>query len=213
MKAAIFIEGTVVTGENHGIAFGKLSAEQQMAAQMASGFFDPETKKFIDPDHDQTTWMKKIILIRHAHVQNQHVTEIGRQQAHATADFLFNSFDLGNFEFIASPIARCVETLQQISKEVSSDFCTDKRFTEMQEGEPLGEFLGRLQECVDELPDRTLVCTHCDCILNLLSFSLLEELATLTIPYCSSSYIDNGVVLWVGKTHDTEEELPDENSL
>lgn len=212
MKAALFVDGTIVTGENHGVAFGKLSPEQQ-AAQMASGFYDSERRRFVDPDSNQTTWMKKIILIRHAHVKNLHVTEIGRQQAHAAADFLFNSFDLDTFEFVASPIARCVETLQEIGKAVSSDFCTDKRFAEQTEGEPIDEFVARLQECVDDLPDKALVCTHCDCIVNLLSFSALEQFAALTIPYCSSSYIDNGAVLWIGKSHESEEDSLDENNL
>lgn len=212
MKPALLLAGKkVVVGENHGIAYGKLTADEQ-EAQFLSGFFDPDTKKFMD-DEMKPIWLKKIILIRHAHVQQLHVTSIGRQQAHAVADFLFNTFDLELFRFIASPVDRCVETLQEITKVVSADYCVDDRFAEKQTDEDAGHFTKRLHECVDELPDNSIVCTHCDCIFNLLSFSLTKMTLQFNIPYCSSSCIDNGMVLWVGRAHDIEKELLDEDNL
>lgn len=197
-EAALFVEGKVVVGENHGVAFGKLSSEDQNS-NLVSGFFNPQTKKFID-EECKVMWLKKIVLIRHAHVNNLHLTEIGHQQTSAMSDFLFENIDLNSFEFITSPIDRCVETVQDICGKVSKDFHEDNGFIEKQEHENPGEFIDRLCNSIDHLPENSVVCTHFDCIFEMLSF-LSNNRSFLKIPHCSSSYIENGAILWSGKSH------------
>lgn len=209
--AALYIGGKVVTGENHGIAFGKLSVEQQVSAEIISGFFDPESQYFLT--ESQSFWMKRIFLLRHAHVQNQHITETGRQQAKLAALFL-QSLNLNGCQFFSSPVERCQETLQEICKVLSTDYSTRDAFGEQYEDEPEEQFICRLHNGIGELPDLSVVCTHCPCIVDLLTLALQSmNLSCSDIPYCSVSYIDKGDVKLAGKVISKEECTPDESIL
>lgn len=194
--AALYVNGEIVTGENHGIAFGKLTVEQQISAELVSGFFDPDSQYFLTDS--QSFWMKKILLVRHAHVENQHITDIGRQQASMVASFLQSN--VHGCEFFSSPVDRCQETLQEICKVLSCGYSTSDSFEEQRADESERDFLHRLHNGIGSLPEFSVVCTHCPCIVDLLTLALQSvDLSSMDIPHCSVSYIDKGEIKLAGE--------------
>ena len=64
---ALFANGKVVTGNNHGDAFSKLNVLEQEGS-ITSGFIDSDLNKFVSDD--QEIYLKEILLLRHAHVDD-----------------------------------------------------------------------------------------------------------------------------------------------
>lgn len=66
--AALYSNGRVVTGCNHGDAFSKLSCSEQDGS-VESGFYEPETGRFFTEEYD--FYLKQIFLIRHGEATGQ----------------------------------------------------------------------------------------------------------------------------------------------
>ena len=72
---ALFANGKLVVGANHGDAFSKLT-EQEQDGNISSGFVDQQSHKFISDE--QEIYLKEIILIRHAHTGDYFDPGIGK---------------------------------------------------------------------------------------------------------------------------------------
>lgn len=165
--AALYTNGKMVTGCNHGDAFSKLSVAEQ-DGDLESGFYDPETGKFFTDDCE--FYMKQILLVRHGEAEGccpeDDLTEIGILQARKTAEFLCQNYDLAEFEAFSSPYLRCRRTADIIARITGLTFCTDVRICERGEEEEACDFVSRIDDTLIHSPAKTIFISHSDFIVN-----------------------------------------------
>lgn len=205
MKAALFTKtGKMVTGSFHGEAFGKLSACEK-EQEIISGFFDSVTGQFVSDEIN--FFVKKIVLIRHADVENNldnpGITSYGRQQTAKLAGYIIEAIkDIREYEAYCSPLKRCVETSQVISNETGLKFTIKSEFRERCANESAQEFVQRIKQIVSSLSRRTIVISHCNLILNvvqLASGKVDHPIFNNGLPKSSVTFVDNHDIVWFGK--------------
>lgn len=197
--AALYSQGRIVTGSNHGVAFGKLSEEEK--DDFTSGFIDPQKLKFI-ADHCEF-YLKQIILVRHGEANSQeencNLTEKGRNQANQVAAFLC-SMGLEDFECFSSTMARCVQTAEIISKHCALKFKQDSSLTKQSETEDNEQFVTRVGSVLDHLPVKSLLISHCDFIRNMAQLALGADISVpKKVANCSTTFINNHHAIWIAR--------------
>lgn len=122
--AALYVQGKIVTASSHLEAFQQLSPEEQNC-DLTSGAFDDETGEFQSDLQKDHFYDKKIILIRHGHVEKNgldpSLSEKGLKDVSRLSEYL-NQFDLSKFIGLTSPFLRCLQTAEIISKLTQIDF-------------------------------------------------------------------------------------------
>jgi broad specificity phosphatase PhoE len=192
MTPALLAGGKVVTGGNHGEAFGKLS-ETEKNLEILSGFI--ENCKFIT---DQSVfYLKQFLLIRHGHSEgftNSGLTPIGRSQGQFIAHSLkgFNGVPV-----FCSPYIRCLETGRFLSP--APQLCPQLAKRGDQETEI--SFVKRLTDFLDCAPEKSLVITHCDVIVTLVKLTTKVDVAA-GIPNCATTFINQCKLIWHAKECD-----------
>ena len=189
MIPAILCNNKIVTGLHHGDAFAKLNEIEKN--NCLSGFID--NLKFITDDH--IIYLKEIILIRHAEAEideNGNITENGKIQAENLSKFL-NDMHLQNFATYASPYARC----QQTSKILNLNCLTHNCLCKKSPTESNQDFLKRINDLLDFIPEKSILITHSDIIQNILAIINLSQ--PECINNCSITYIYNNRLIWLAK--------------
>lgn len=124
-KAALYVQGKIVTGDSHLEAYQKLN-EREKDADLVSGFFDQTTQEFhADQDTDHF-YNKEIFLVRHAESidpsePDAPISERGQQQIQRLATVMLN-FDLKDFLCLTSPLLRCLQTSLVLHEVLHIDF-------------------------------------------------------------------------------------------
>ena len=190
IAALIADDGNVVTGQNHGDCFSKLSANEK-EHDICSGFLDEEHGRFISEDNCEF-YLKQIIFIRHAECNSEGLlTDQGKKHAVQTASFL-SSINLRNFQFFSSPRQRCVETSTILARTLPMNFVINYNLEEQIASEMLSDFLHRVHEVLDWLPTHSLIVSHCDFIHVATDMASGESVKFPScIPNCSLTFIDN----------------------
>jgi phosphohistidine phosphatase SixA len=129
LAKAIYVDGKIVTGRHHGEAFSFLSEAEKNSNTLLSGFWDPQSGRFISDCGEFYT--KRIFLIRHSNPAcgydqdiDPPLCEEGVERAWATAHFL-NSQNLEEYEGFTSPFRRCLETAHIIAALTGLAFVVD----------------------------------------------------------------------------------------
>ena len=189
--AALYSNGKVVTGRNHGEAYDKLSPEDQ-EGELSSGFLDPRTGKFLLED-DSQFYLKKILLIRHAQptddFQDPGISDIGHSQCKRVANFLMVRFNLPDFKVFCSPIRRCRETMESIFAGIDIEQTVDPLYAERSNDESVKSFLERIRHALDVLPQNSIVISHCDYIVDMSQLALaIRDPASFCQVRCDDCY-------------------------
>jgi len=174
LQAALYSNGKVVTGRNHGEAYNKLSPEDQ-ERELQSGFLDPRTGRFL-LDDDSQFYLKKILLIRHAQPTEEEydpgISEIGHMQCKRVANFLMVRFNLPDFKVFCSPVRRCRETMDSIFEEIEIEKSIGPLYEKRYEDESIAAFLERIRHVLEILPQNSIVVSHCDYVVNMSQLAL-----------------------------------------
>lgn len=206
--AALYANGRVVTGCNHGDAFSKLSVMEQ-DGDLESGFYDPETGKFFTEEYE--FYMKQILLIRHGEATgccfDDDLTEIGVLQARKAAEFLCQNYDLAEFEAISSPYLRCRRTADIIARITGLTFSTDQRVRERGDDEGSDTFLARIHEALAHSSSKTIYISHSDFIVNFAEQAVRHRITDCErMPGGSVTFIDAKRLVCCGRECYCEEE-------
>lgn len=196
MQAALYINGKVVTGSNHGDAYSKVAEEEK--DYVTSGFFDPTTSKFISDDSE--FYLKEIILIRHGQCNGQEyedkITEEGRREAKTTATFLLN-MNMQDYQMFSSPYYRCLETAEIFETSLKIKNQKNEMFAKQNQNETNQDFFKRIYSTLDFLPKKSLIISHFDFINKMLQITTSK--CVEKIENCSISHISNGKSLIICK--------------
>lgn len=192
--AALWTDGQVFTGSNHGEAYSKLTSTQKDGA-LLSGFWNPKTGQFLADD--SAFYSKSVVLIRHSIVDDNPdpvVTNVGILLAESTANNL--STGIKNSQGFHSPARRCKQTAHVFSECLKFSFSQHNAIQDHYEEESQEEFCTRLRNFVDEIPDHSIVITHADCIIHIVQMLTgqpdLHRIAPNwngTIPECSVTVV------------------------
>lgn len=201
--AALYAENQIFTGNNHGEAFEKMSAQQQNG-QLTSGFLDLELGKFISDDC--TFYLKQLLLLRHSDVEDgpdPELTSQGRRRTSQAAEYLQAEFDLSEYRLFSSTKRRCQQTADIISQELQLELVSDDNLQEQFATEDVNQFSQRLKQVLDRLPTKSLIVSHCDCIMGLVQMATGTTLANCpqwngVVPRCSVTYVDGNKAVWIG---------------
>jgi broad specificity phosphatase PhoE len=196
--AALLANGKVITGCNHGDAFGKLSPDEQKG-KIISGFIDGKTGKFTGDDLE--FYIKEVILVRHAEVDDlddPEINETGRSQALRAARFLYEDVDLSGYSGLVSPLMRCIQTSNIFQDILELDFKENINLLSQVAGENNDEFTERVDLVIKNLPAKSLLISHEGFIINLVR--LINGAIISCLPYCSLTYVNNQEIKWVGKS-------------
>lgn len=162
--------GHMVTGCNHGDAFGKL-LDTEKDEKLISGFYDPTSSRFLTDDG--CFYIKTIILVRHAEAANGRndppITDNGVTQARAAASRLAK-LNLQDFVGFTSPMVRCRQTAELLHETVHLDFQVDHDLRDQEEDAE--GFFNRVQMALDRLPARCIVVTHYDVVVSMIRLAL-----------------------------------------
>jgi len=188
-EPAIFANGKIVTGANHGEAFGKLD-DKEKSQPVQSGFYNSYKLKFTD--EQQAIYFKKVLMIRHAEHKNKKMTEDGLNQIKKTANFV-STLNLGEYETLCSPLSRCIET----AKIIFSHFNIDCNLVEQNVWESPDIFIKRIRFVLDYLPRKSVIISHCDFIEIM---AKLNHINISQIPCGSVTYIKNSHPIWIART-------------
>ncbi len=203
--AALYSNGRVVTGNHHGEAFEKLTVEEK-DGDICSGFFDPETCKFITDCGGFYT--KNFILVRHGMTlesrgRDSSLCELGKSQVIKLANYLLTQ-EIDDFQGFVSPYQRCLETASIISSITGIKFTINLDIREkvpheeqieshIEEfpqfnwpalskiswhffPEEIHQFMQRIDMVAAQLPKKSLLVSHCDFILNFLQGAVDEDI-------------------------------------
>ena len=197
--AALYTSGKLVTGCCHGEAYGKLS-EVEKDQEIHSGFIDQKTLKFISDDCE--FYLKKIILMRHGDSEGNvesSITEKGRCQVKEAAAF-FASMQLTDYAGFCSPLRRCVDTACLLEDYSHIHFSVNKSLNKQLDNEDFETFVHRVGHVLDNLPEKSLLISHCDFIkvMAQLAVGVDVELPDI-VPNCSTTYIDNHKIVWIAR--------------
>jgi len=152
MQAALFSNGRVICGPTHGHASSCLTDDEKDKA--LSGWYDAARKKFVY--EDRFFYMKDIILIRHAHAVDDHLTRKGIAQITESLASL-NSFYKPGIEIFSGPSERCEHTAFFIG----THLCLPAHVNE-DLGEPVSD--EKVTAALDAFPDSAIAVTHSDFI-------------------------------------------------
>jgi len=198
---ALFVDGRIYTGYNHGEAFGKLTSEQRDNSQITSGFIDPQSQEF--RSEDMNFYLKQVILIRHAQPNldgdNPSLCEQGRLQASKTAFFLSRQIELTDYEMFCSPARRCMETSEIFRNETNITFEERDELSAFSEKETPDSFCLRLDSIAKEIPFKSVLITHSDFIISLSEVVSGLSVNFEKVPYCSLTYIKERQIIWIAK--------------
>ena len=195
MQAALYSNGRCVTGVNHGDAFSKLREKDK--DDCTSGFLDPATGRFVT-DGDESFYLKELLLVRHGEYESPFLTDRGIAQARNTGVFL-SQLNLDGYSFFASPYRRCQQTAAILAGFCGVRFATLDCLGERAAGEGDERFLGRVRGCLDGLPEKNLLVTHCDVAGGVTRLAAGRHDADWLVPHGSVTYIDRRRVVWVGR--------------
>ena len=117
--AALYVNGKIVIGDNHLIAYEKLSPEDK-ASKLATGFFNKQTGRFESDVSNDFFYNKEIFIMRHGATENSieddpTLSKEGIQQIKNIAEKL-KEFNCNGFFGFTSPFMRCLQTSQIISQ-------------------------------------------------------------------------------------------------
>jgi len=202
MIPAILINDKIVTGTNHGDAFGQLN-EIEKDGPIISGFLDCKNHKFIT-DENKIIYLKEIIILRHAESTTQEngpLTELGRKQALLIAKFL-NAMKLQEFKGFYSPYIRCKETSSIIEENCHITFSQEPNLSKQQQHEC--DFHNRLLQILDSIPEKSILITHTDFIQNVIQITHCISIRKIT--NCSITYIRKNKIIWLAKEIQCSEE-------
>jgi broad specificity phosphatase PhoE len=213
--AAIYMHGgKVVTGMNHGDAFGKMTVEEQDSL-FTSGFLDPKTGEFVADE--ESFYVKELILIRHSEIKDEtshtnphtgqpdpELSDEGRFKASTTIESLSEKLDLSGYAQFTGFARRCQETARIFDEHTHLGVEYLPWLEDFTEEESVSQFVGRLKIALDRLPQKSLVVSHCNCILNLAQLALgLHDISMCpqwngVIPKCSVTYLNGKEAVWIG---------------
>ena len=198
LSPALYTNGKVFIGKNHGEAFSKLSLEEKKS-DVQSGFFNLVTKKFESSKSD-FFYMMKVILIRHSETNKnkQSISDKGIKQSLKLKSYLSDF----NYEYFSSPAKRCIDT----SLHLSNKFIVDKEFDERRENETNEKFFKRINKVIDLLPNKAIIVSHYDFIVYFIQAALMSNIEMDdydygTIPHASLTVISNHKLVCVGETN------------
>lgn len=198
--AALYSNGRVVTGCNHGDAFSKLSCAER-DGEIESGFLDPATGRFFTEEYE--FYLKQIFLIRHGQATGQRMpatlTPVGVRQVRAAAEFLSHEFDLAEFEAFTSPYLRCRHAASIIEEMTGLKFSIDNRLARQGDHEPDKEFLQRINAALADSPAKTIYISHCDFILNFAEQAIGHRITEGDMSGGSITFIDARRLVYCGK--------------
>lgn len=152
MQAAIFANGRVVCGLTHGHASSCLADDEKDKA--LSGWYDAARKKFVYDDN--FFYMKEIILVRHAHAINDHLSPKGLSQISSSLKSM-TSFWKPGLEIRSGPSERCEHTASLLATHFGVRGVVDDNL-----GEPVTD--EKVAAALDDFPDCCIAVTHCDFI-------------------------------------------------
>lgn len=206
--AAIYTKGgRIVTGTHHGEAFGKMTIEEQDGI-FSSGFYDPKTGEFVT-DQDKF-YIKQLLLIRHAEVNQDandpELSDSGRLQARSLGEILSEKLDLSGFMQFSAVATRCQQTANILDSYTHLGVECLSCLQDINAKETPQSFIIRLKNTLDQLPEKSIVISHCNCILNLAQLALgLEDISTCPkwngiLPFCSVTFIKKREAVWIGQS-------------
>ena len=225
--AALYSNGRVVTGNHHGEAFEKLTAEEQNG-DLHSGFLDPHTGKFISDNAEFYT--KYFILVRHGETTggpDSSLCEIGEAQIIKLSEHLLTQ-ELEEFVAFVSPYQRCLETAAIISditgikfsinldirEKVPQEEQVESHIEEFPQfdwpsyskiswhfyPEEIPQFIQRVDTVVAKLPKKSLLVSHCDFILNFSQEASGQNVDNSDrMPYGSLTVVHDHHIICVGR--------------
>jgi len=194
---ALYADGKVFIGKNHGEAFSRLSLKEKNS-DVQSGFFNLKTKKF-ESDSD-FFYIMKVILIRHSETNKnkQTISDKGIKQSLKLKPYLSDF----NYKYFSSPAKRCIET----SLHLSNKFIVDKEFDERRENETNEKFFKRINKVIDLLPNKAIIVSHYDFIVCFIQAALMSNMEIDdcdygAIPHASLTVISSHKLVCVGETN------------
>ena len=210
-------DGKVVTGSHHGDAFSKLTPAEQNG-ELLSGFIDQQTGKFVYGE--QEFYLKRIILIRHAHVPDYFdpaIDEHGQSQCDRVIQFLRSTVSLVNFKAYASCCRRCWQSADRIyfslgmKYECKNDFCNQRNADLVccksqpeewyEDDYTFGE---RIRRVLAWLPEESIIIASGDFIAMMAQVASNYDNITQHpdchgIPHGSITFIDKHHPVWIGR--------------
>lgn len=204
-KAALYVEGHIVTADSHLAAYQKLTIEEQNS-NIVSGFFNPDTEEFDSDKYTDHFFNKKILLIRHAEVENQQqsdppLSDFGQKQAESLAN-LIKKHHSPNLQGFTSPFLRCLQTCAIISEITKIKFVVKPEIMESVEPQTIPnrqkeypqfewqdsndvvakkenskEFALRVKKSLKQLPNESILITHFGVIYNMVLLALCADKA------------------------------------
>ena len=199
LSPALYTNGKVFIGKNHGEAFLKLSPEEKKSSNIKSGFLNLKTKKFESEDSN-FFYMIKVILVRHSETtkDRQNINDKGIKQSQKLKLYLS---DL-DYEYFSSPAKRCIET----SSHISNKFTVDKEFDERGKNETNEDFFKRVNKVLDLLPNKAIIVSHYDFIICFIQAALMSDVIKDNyehhglMPHASLTVINNHELICAGET-------------
>ena len=189
-RAALYVHGRIVTGLHHGEAYSKLTA-QERCENICSGEYDEEHQKFIAEDRKEF-YHKKIILVRHAQAENDHITDYGITQVRRAALFLEAFVNLSEYKGFTSPASRCQETAAEFKKELGIQFEVTEQLAEKNTS------LEVLKNLLENLPIKSFLVSHCNLIVNLAQLATGVNTHGLKIGHCCINFIKDDAIVQLG---------------
>jgi broad specificity phosphatase PhoE len=205
--AALYTGGKVVTGCNHGEAFGKLTEDEKNSKLLHSGFLDQKSLKFITEDCE--FYLKKLIMLRHGDSVGKWdspISDLGRNQAKLAAAFLV-TLNLKGYVGLCSPLRRCVETAKVMESVCGIKFMTNDYLLKQGDKESNEGFLDRVKTVLEHLPEKSVLVSHCDFIQVMTELASDAE-APDVVPNCSATYIDNHKAVFLARKCDELRNMP-----
>jgi broad specificity phosphatase PhoE len=215
---ALFTNGRIVTGKNHGEAFSKLDATEQNT-NVTSGFVDPKTLRFVSDEEE--FFLKEVIMIRHAHTGDYFdpgISGLGHSQCERITNFIQRSFNYQEFQGFASCCNRTRETAEFIFRrlgipyQIHSNFCDQRNWdlpcwrANKDWFETPYLFLERLAKVLESLPEKSIIVSHCNFIVNMAQLCMGNvDIMTCAqwkgkLPNCSMTYIRYNQPVFIGET-------------
>lgn len=125
MRAALYINGKIVTGDSHLSCWQRLSEEEQNSS-IDSGFFDQDSGQFISEHEREFLDKKELYMVRHGHSvpcddPDPDIDSQGILQSNRVAEILSRQ-NLDGFCGITSPLLRCLRTASIIKDALGITF-------------------------------------------------------------------------------------------
>lgn len=187
MQTALFSNGRVVCGQTHGHAASCLTEAEK--DQALSGWYDEAKKKFVY--EDRVFYMKEIILIRHAHANNDHLTVKGIRQIISSLQSI-SSFYRPGLQIYSGPSERCEHTAYFLSTKLSVQGKVDDNL-----GEPVTD--EKVIAALDAFPDQVMAVTHSDFIrkaVAMISGTFLSYVPNFCLMKLSGNHLHDMAVFY-----------------